>query len=431
MLATALLALVLGAPATSTAGLGDSFAAALEVLRGRPARARVLLAPAGRIPDDPAALLVLSCAALDAGDLAEAGRLAGRLRSLRPDAVEGQLLVALLAERRARPRGDWIAQAMSALARVSSPLDGLPLLDVDGTQLAHWQRREPDALPDVAGAKLGAADAFLVGWAWTTRLGDGADPALRKAALRLAGSDERLLVQLAVLDVLEPGAAANPMTPDVERARRAALDRIAREPLGRLRALALRSGPERAPLSDEEVAGFEAAVVGLDGPLLARFYEELLPIFERADPVLGTDAAWNAAVRFALSGWMSANGLAERVPDSTEGRERLAAAWVRYADVLGREGILLFDMLGAVALYRAGALLRDSSLSGRSDIVRRRSEELRATAMCVPVVVARLPLRSLRQAWARERVRERQLAEQGAHLGLSCPDPLKRPSGRE
>jgi hypothetical protein len=64
---------------------------------------------------EPAALVVLASIALDEGFTRDASLIAGRLRALRPDAVEGRLLEALARERQERPRSDWLSAGLAAV----------------------------------------------------------------------------------------------------------------------------------------------------------------------------------------------------------------------------------------------------------------------------------------------------------------------------
>jgi hypothetical protein len=398
-------------------------AAALEALRGHPKQARAMLTSRKDDPADPAALVVLASIALDEGDVREATRVVRQLRTIRPDAPEGRRMDALIAERTAHPGGDWVAAGLAALQKVPPVFGGpAPLLDVGQRILEDYLAGKLLPFPEDAARALPPADAFLARWAWPRR--GPPDEALVREAIRLVRGDERPLVLLAVLDVLDGAEGAASLGAEVAGARAQVVAKLRNRAVGGLRAAAVPRRPDTEPIGDNEVRAIEAAVAGEFPPTFGVHYRDLLAILEKLDPATAPSFAMSGAVGLVVPPPFLLN-LGDRVMRggiSETAREPLAAALVRLADSQLREGTFLTDMLAAMALSRAGDLRRDPTLSSRASAIRREADALRDAHRCIAPLL-RLPIRGLHKAWANEVPRERALAQQAARLGISCPEP--------
>lgn len=175
-------------------------AAALEALRGHARLARAILTSGNADPTDPAALVVLASMALDEGNTREAAQLVARLRAVAPGAIEGRVLDALVKGRGARPQGDWISAGIDAIEAAQPLPPSEPLVAAGERTMEDMLFGKYLPFPVDAAAKLSVPDRFLARWAWPRPVGE--DEALAREALRLAASDERPLVLLAVMDVL-------------------------------------------------------------------------------------------------------------------------------------------------------------------------------------------------------------------------------------
>jgi hypothetical protein len=414
--------ILLGA-ATAAGARGDAAAgqdggvagAALEALRGYPKQARAIIAPPRGDPSDPAALVVLASIALDEGDLREAARLVARLRAAAPSTTEARLLDALVNERRAQPRGDWIAAALASVEKVQPLAVSKPLV-------AAWDGR-PLPFPEEAAAKLSASDRFLARWAWPQ---PDKDQVLLREAVQLGVADERPLVLLAALDVLTSAkqiSMEGTPEPSLGAARSAVLAKLRDTPAGRFRFVTLPPKTDAQPVDDAEVAAIDASVAA-DSPFFASHYTEFLRILENLDPARGAVIAQNAAVKLqlpptALLTIMERSALGKL---SDAERDRLAAAFIRYAERLQREGLLITDLMGAIFLGNASELRKDPSLRARAEAVRPAVDALRSVAECL-APMNNLPVRSIQRALAEQKPQERAFLQQVALRGLSCPEP--------
>lgn len=421
---------LLASPPSSAEGpgpaLGPAETAAVELLRGNATRARKIIGSMTGAKDDPAALVVLACLALEDGFTADAARIAARLRDLRPKALEGQLIEALAKERKARPRGDWLSAGLTALTEVRPPPSSPPLLDAaEQLPLAFHDGLTP--FPDEKASKLRASDAFVARWAWPRGPDRKPSPALVEAAVRFANADERPLVHLAALDVLndvEAGGYAGRVAA-IDSGRRAIEARLSTSPAGRLRLIGVMAREKTRPVEESEIVAFESAVAEPLPPTYASDFAELYQILDQVDRCYAPSLAFGAAVRLGVAPPFII-GLGDRLKRSglsSALRERLAAALVRWADQQRREGTILADMLAGLALVRAADLSGDGSLKDRAYAIKAEDDVLRDALRCLRPLL-RLPIPSLQRAWALQAAAERALAQQVVRMGLSCPEPV-------
>ncbi len=408
----------------SAAPLDNADGAALAALRGDPQRARAMLAMGSREQVDPAALVVLTSIALDEGKLKEAARLVGRLRSVRPAAAETLLLGALVKERAEHARSDWTTAGLAALKSVHPLPESTPLLD-------PWERIAQATLngadlfpfPEESVRKLAPADAFLVRWTWPRSRSAGPDVALVEEAIHVARGDERLLVHLVALDVLD--APSGPHGEEGAAARRELVERVQRKHPGSARLMVLAKHSDTEAVTEDDVASLETAVADEGEASLARHYLDLLRLMDKIDPATAPVSAMNATMRLAMSRLYPA-GLGSRMAKKPElppeVLERLARALIRLAHLQEREGFLLTDMFSRVSLGMASSLRDDAALKDRADSIRAEVEGLLDVHRCL-APLQRLPIRSLQREWAEQIPVERPLLQHAAHMGLSCPAP--------
>lgn len=411
------LLLVCPAAADESASLGDAEAAALAALRGAAGTARALLA--GKGESDPAALVVLASLALEQGDLKEAARLAERLRGLRAEAAETRLLEALLAERRVRPHGGWLDAGLEALKTAHQLPETPPLLDLWARVQTLGDAATP--LPEEATRKLSPADAFLVRWEWPRRQRES-PPDLTAMAIKLAATDQRLAVHLAVLDVLRQPAGAQ------ESPQRGAASRMVLEKLRQryaLLCLALHQHGEKDPVTEEEVTRFESAMAPDAAQLFAAQYSDLLDVFEKVDPAMAPGMAMGGAVASVVERYHPGPigyrlALSPDLPEAA--RQRLGRALVRLAEATEREGLLLTTMLAASTLGVAAGLSPDDRLKARVEALRTEAYAMQDASRCLRPLL-RLPIPSLQRAWAQQVAHERTfLYQRMFRRGLSCPE---------
>jgi hypothetical protein len=394
--------------------------AALEALRGHGKQAKATLTSGKGDRADPAALVVLASIALDEGSTREAARLVARLRAVAPGASEGRLLDALVNERLARPRGDWITAGLTAVEKVQPLATSRPLVPL-------WERPLP--FPEEAAAKLSPADRFLARWAWSWQAGK--NTVVVGEAVRMALSDERPLVLLAALDVLEsaaPNANERPRDEDIATAHRAVLAKLQGTPAGRLRFVGLPPRTEAQPVDEEEIAAIAASVADADAPSFGPNYSELMRILDKLDPATAPEFAQGKPTLLLVppGQLLQIRDRAARSKLSADAGERLAAALVRYAERQQREGLLITDGIAAVFLWHASILRNDPVLRARREAIHQEVESLRNASRCLYPLLA-LPIPSMQRAWAEQRPRERAFLEQAARRGLSCPEPKPRP----
>ncbi len=375
--------------------------------------------------EDPAALVVLASIALDEGDAREAARLVARLRAVVPGAAEVRLLDALVSERIARPRSDWVSAGLAAVEKVQPLAGSEPLVAVWDRILADQLSGRPLPFPEDAAAKLSVPDRFLARWAWPQP--PGKNLVLLGEAVRLAGGDERPLVLLAAVDVLASAgstAMEGMREADIATARLAALTKLRGTPAERLRFLALAPKTETQPVDEDEVAAIEGSVVEDDPPSFASHYTDLARILEKLDPATASVFAQTAAMRFQLppTSLLTIVDRSARGNLSGAARDRLAAALIRLSDRQRREGLLITDLVAAVSLGQASELRNDPSLRARAEAVRPEAYALSEAARCFYPLLA-LPIRSIQRAWAEQKPRERVFLHQIARRGLSCPEP--------
>jgi hypothetical protein len=113
-----------------------------------------------------------------------------------------------------------------------------------------------------------------------------------------------------------------------------------------------------------------------------------------------------------------------------EARERLAAAFIRYAERQQREGLLLTDLIASVFFWHASELRKDPGLRARAEAVRPEVEVLQNAGRCFYPLLA-LPIRSMQRAWADQKPQERAFLQLAARRGLSCPEPKPHPKNVE
>jgi hypothetical protein len=380
-------------------------------------------------PSDPAALVVLASIALDEGALREAARLVARLRAAAPSTAEARVLDALVNERLARPRGDWIAAGLAAVEKVQPLTPSKPLVPLWEQIAGDHLNDRPLRFPEDAAGKLSPADRFLARWAWPHpwSRGPGKDPVLVGEAVRMAGSDERPLVLLVALDVLasaEPSEGEGTTEADISRARRSGLAKLRGSPAERLRFLALAPRTEAQPVDEDEIAGIAASVAEDDPPSFGPHYSELMRILDKLDSATASLYAQTGATKFLLppTQLLQIGDRSTRSNLSGAARQRLAAAFIRYAERLQREGLLITDMVAAVFLWNASELRWDPALRARSDAVRPAVDELHNAAECLAPLYY-LPIRSMQRALAEQKPQERTFLQQVARRGLSCPEP--------
>jgi hypothetical protein len=426
-----LLAILLLLPAASATGtepqatLGPAEAAAVEVLRGNAPRARAILASIKGAKSDPGALVVLACLALEDGFTKDAETIAGRLRTLRPEAAEGFLLQAIAKERAAHPRGDWLSAGLTALTSVRPLPASSPIIDAaERIPLAIYDGATP--FPEEKASTLRPADSFVARWAWPREPQGKPGPQLVDAAIRFANADERPLVHLVALDVLEStdvsGDAARAEA--IGAARRAIVASLRDTPAGRRRLIGLMSKKRTEPVEEREVVAFEAAVAEAAPPSYAAHFAELYRILRVVDRSAAGTLAFGGAVSLSITPPFIIE-LGDRLKKgglSSAMKERLASALVRWADQEQDEGIILGDMIAGLALTRAGDLRRDASLKTRAYAIKDDSDRFRDALRCLRPLL-QLPLPSLHEAWARQGPAERVLAQQVMRMGLSCPEP--------
>lgn len=406
--------------------LGPAENAAVELLRGNAKGARSIIASMGTAKNDPAALVVLACLALEDGAPADTALIAERLRGLRPKALEGRLLGALARERATNPRGDWLSAGITALTKVRPLPSSPPLLDAaERIPLTIYAGSTP--FPEEKASKLSAADAFVARWAWPRGPERKPTPSLVEAAIRFANADERPLVHLAALDVLDDAKASGTAesTEAVATARRAIEARLRDTPAGRRRLVGLMARGATQPVEESEVVAFEAAVAAAPPPAYASDFADLYRILDRVDRFYAPTLAFSAAVDLSINPPFLV-GLGDRLRKgglSPTMRARLGAALVRWADQQQREGTILADMLAALALTRASDLVGDGSLKDRAYAIKAEDDGLRDALRCLHPLL-RLPLPSLHRAWATQAPAERTLAQQIVRMGLSCPEPV-------
>lgn len=398
--------------------LGLAETAAVELLRGNAKGARSIVGSMKTAKGDPGALVILACLALEDGAPADAALIAERLRGLRPMALEGQLLGALARERATNARGDWLSAGLAALTKVHTRPSSPPLLDAaERIPLAIYDGSAP--FPEAKASKLGAADAFVARCTWPRGTGREPSPPLVEAALRFANADERPLVLLAALDVLEHAKISN----SVAAARQAIEARLRGTPAGRRRLIAVMAKGKTAPVEESEIVAFEAAVAEPLSPTYASDFADLYSVLSRVDQASAPSLAFSAAVDLSIAPPFLV-GLGDRLKKSSLSsamRTRLAGALVRWADQQQREGTILADMLAAQALTRAADLVGDGSLKDRAYAIWAEDDGLRGALRCLDPLL-RLPLPSLHRAWAMQAPAERSLAQRIARMGLSCPD---------
>lgn len=346
--------------ATTTGAVG----AALKALRGHSKQARAMLTSAKGDPTDPAALVVLASMALDDGNTREAARLVARLRAVAPGAPEGRLLDALAKARAARPQGDWITAGIDAVETAQPLATAEPLVVLDDGMLGEYVGART-SFPEEAAQKLSASDRFLARWAWPQPTGD--NEALLREALRLATSDERQLVHLAVMDVLanaEPMQGEGAREPEIVAARRAAREKIRAAPA---RFVSVQPGTDAKTLGEDELEAVEALVAQGDPPSFASNYTDLLRVLEKLDPAMAPIIAQTAAVRLTMPPASLAT-IGDRGARSTLSeavRDRLAQAFVRLADRERGEGLLITNLFAVIYLGNAAMFSKDPALRAR------------------------------------------------------------------
>jgi hypothetical protein len=402
--------------------------AALEALRGNPKQARAMLTSGEGDPPDPAALVVLASMALDGGNTREAARLVARLRAVAPGAPEVRLLDALVQERAARPQGDWIGAGINAVETAQPLGSAEPLVALEDRMLDEFMNART-SFPEQAAQELSVPDRFLARWAWPHPAGK--NEVLVGEALRLATSDERQLVLLAVMDVLattEPTGTAAMREANIEAARRAAREKLRGTPA---RFVSVQPGKDAKTVGEDEVAAVEA-LVAQEAPSFATIYADLLRILEKLDPAMGPLFAQAKAVHLTMPptslGTIGDRSARSRLSDTA--RDRLATAFTRLADRERHEGLLITDMFAVIYLGNAAMVSKDAALRTRAEAASREARALSDSMRCL-YPLARLPIRSLQRAWAEQKPHERDIAQQVARRGLSCPDPTLPPKNVE
>lgn len=399
-------------------------AAALEALRGHAKQARAILTSGKGDPTDPAALVVLASLALDEGNTREAARLVSRLRAVAPGAPEGRLLDALVKGRAERRQRDWISAGIDAV-EAAQPLDKAePLVVLDDWMLGEYVGART-SFPEEGAQKLSASDRFLARWAWPQP--PGKNEVLLREALRLATSDERQLVHLAVMDVLasaEPIEGGGVREPEIVAARRAARERVRAAPA---RFVTVQPGADARGVGEDEVAAVEALVAHGDPPSFASNYTDLLRILEKLDSAMAPIIAQTAAVRLTMPPTSLATigdrGARSTLPEAA--RDRLARAFVVLADRERAQGLLITNLFAVIYLGNASMFSKDPALRTRAEAASRDARTLHDSARCL-YPLFRLPIRSLWRAWAEQKPHELEIAQQVARRGLSCPDPALR-----
>jgi hypothetical protein len=251
-------------------------------------------------------------------------------------------------------------------------------------------------------------------------------------ALRLATSDERQLVLLAVMDVLataEPTGTAAMREADIEAARRAAREKLRSTPA---RFVSVQPGKNATTVGEDEVAAVEALVAQEAPPSFASIYADLLRILEKLDPAMGPLFAQAKAVHLTMPptslGTIGDRSARSRLSDTA--RDRLATAFTRLAERERHEGLLITDMFAVIYLGNAAMVSKDAALRTRAEAASREARALSDSMRCL-YPLARLPIRSLQRAWAEQKPHERDIAQQVARRGLSCPDPTLPPKNVE
>ena len=395
--------------------------AALAALRGDRAAARKALASGENTPHEPPALVVLASIALDEGRLVEAEGIRADLRSRAPNAAEVKLLETLIQVRRAAPNGDWMEAGIEALRRLHPLTETPPLLDL-------W---EPPLLaaspsPWVELRRLDPGSSLLARWCWKSRDEISSEQkALVDDAIRLADGDERLLVHLAVLDVLAQAPAGYRHTEAI-----AARDALAREldlkEPGATRLMLTTQRPDDEPVTVADVEVLEKAVLGTEPMPYGRVYRELRALFDKLDPAMAPSMAMSGGVQLAFRRFQTRNlhvRLARDNKLSQEDNRRLARALVRLADLLEGQDTLLTSMLGAASLREAAKLTKDEKLSARAESIVEENTALRRSSRCLRPL-ALLPIAGFHRAMAERQPEEKsKLFVRLQQAGLSCPAP--------
>ena len=250
-------------------------------------------------------------------------------------------------------------------------------------------------------------------------------PTLVDDAITLAGGDERLLVHLAVLDVLgnpPPGYRAS----EVASARDALARRLDTKVPGAIRLMLYSERPKDAPASEADVAALENAVSGTEPMPYAAAYRELRAILDKLDPAMAPGLAMSGSVRLTVLRFHP-TGLSDRLRtlDSLPERDRvrLARALVRLAELLADQDTLLTAMMGAATLGMAGTVTENAELKTRSETIRAEVHELQDSARCLRQLMV-LPVAGLHKAWADQQPAEKSvLLTRIRRAGLSCPEP--------
>jgi len=372
-------------------------------------------------PTDPAALVILASIALDQGNLGEAAKLSASLHGRVPGAAETKLLEALVDVRRSKPKGDWVGAAIEALRRVHPLAESTPLLDPWETSAALERPK-----PWLALAKLDLASSFLARWIWRAPEADKAEAeSLVDDAIRLAAGDERLIVHLAVVQVLKKPPTG--YRPDEAKAALDALaGRLAAKQPGALRLMLYPWTPASEPVTEADVAFLERAVAGEEPIPYAASYRELRDLFEQLDPAMAPSFAMSGSVVLVFERFQTRelharlalpNGL------TNASRRRLASALERLANLLLPQDTLLTRMLATVPLREAAKLTNDKKLAERAEALQRDGFELQLSSRCTEPLM-RLPVAGLHRAWAdRSLAEESQQLEKLRQAGLRCPYP--------
>lgn len=398
-------------------------AAALAALRGDATGARNALGIGSGDPEDPAGLVVMASIALDEGRLDEGARLTGLLETRAPKAADVQILKTLIQVRRAHPKGDWLDAGIETLRRLHPLAETPPLLDPEEVGPAP---ERPSPWPALA--RLDLASSFLVRWCWPAR--DAAETkseadSLVDDAIRLAASDERLLVHLAVLDVIARSAEGRRYAEAVG-ARDALVRRLESKAPGAIRFLLYAERPASEPLSEADVAAIEKAVAGAERMPYGAAYRELRDVLDKLDPAMAPSLAMSGAVQLVFHRFHPGN-LHHRLrldgDLSGPSRSRLSRALVRLAELLDAQDTLLTSMMAAVVRGDAAALTKDSKLQDQVAALRARLVELQGSSRCLSQL-GRLPIAGLYRAMADRLPNERSMLLVRLHeAGLICPEP--------
>lgn len=398
-------------------------AAALAALRGDTQAARNALGVGARELDDPAALVVMASIALDQGHLDEGARLTAALQMRVPKAAEAQLLRTLIQVRRANPKGDWLDVGIEAL-RQSYPLAETPPL-VDPWGVTPVLER-PSPWPALA--RLDLASSFLARWCWPPRRAAETETESRSLvddAIKLAASDERLLVHLAVLDAIARPVAGYRYAEAIA-ARDALAERLESKAQGATRLLLYAERPASEPLSEADVAAIEKAVAGVEPMPYGSAFRELRDLLNSLDPAMAPSLAMSGSVQLVVHRFHTGN-LHDRLrldSDLSEpSRLRLSRALVRLSDLLEAQDTLLTSMMAAAVLGEAAALTKDAKLQGRATAVRAQVLKLQDSSRCLHQF-SRLPIAGLHRAIADRLPNEQSmLLLRLQKAGLVCPEP--------